>query len=338
MKPIIISSVLSIIYPGLGQMYNRQLWKAILFFLVCIPMDWINFVKDDLVWEWRLLFTIIVVIDAGYIAWRITQDPSRSFLTVKQSLIRIGISVVLLTFCTIGLQFTFFKVFNQAVNGQQNFKVKDSELNKEVIEYLKEKYQQEFVVMKTSYMMDRYVIQASPKGQPDMDFMVTGNSKEDFRDTYYSTVWSKQARREWNPVINQTFGTTFDNRISISYTDEITEQKPINGKIPSFMDALKSDSEYITPYIEINIIQNFNRENKDEQLEKVLSFVQILQSQNVSKSQVKFRFYDEVLKNTGTKNYSRAKHMQNFVLILDDDFSKIKTVEDLEKRLGMDVK
>ncbi|WP_131924068.1 hypothetical protein [Hazenella coriacea] len=338
MKPILISSALSVIYPGLGQMYNRQTWKAVLLFLVCIPMDWLNFVKGNLVWEWRLLFTIVVVIDAAYTAWRITQDSSRSFLTMKQSLIRIGISVVILAFCTLGLRFAFIQVFNQAVKEQQNFKVNDSELNKEVIEYLQERYQEEFVVMQVNYMVDRYVFKVSPKEQPEMIFIVTGDSKENFRDTYSSKVWAKQARQEWNPMIAQTFGTTFDNRISISYRGEMNEQKLIDGKVPDLKDALRNDSEYMIPYIEINIIQNFNQENKDEQLEKVLSFVQMLQSQNVSRSQIDINFYDEVLKKTGTKNYTNAEHLQNFIVILDYDFSKIKTVEDLEERLGMDVK
>ncbi|WP_131924070.1 hypothetical protein [Hazenella coriacea] len=338
MKPILISSILSIIYPGLGQMYNRQAWKAILLFLVCIPMDWINFMKDDLVWEWRLLFTLVAVIDAGYTAWRITQDSSRSFLTMKQSFIRIGISVVILAFCTLGLGFAFIQAYNQAVKEQQNFKVEDPELNKEVIEYLEEKYQQKFIVTKTSIMMDTYVIRAAPKGQPDQDFMVTGTSKEDFSDTYFAAFWSKQAEQSWQPMIDQTFGTTFDNKLHISYADEIEQLELADGKISDLMEALEKNPKYITPYIEINIIQNFDQENKDEQLEKVLSFVQMLQSQNVTKAQIEFNYYDEVLKKTGTKNYSRSKHLQNFVLILGDEFSKIKTVEDLEERIGVDVK
>ncbi|WP_131924069.1 hypothetical protein [Hazenella coriacea] len=338
MKPILISSILSIIYPGLGQMYNRQTWKAVLLFLICIPMDWINFMKDDLVWEWRLLFTLVAVIDAGYTAWRITQDSSRSFLTMKQSFIRIGISVVILAFCTLGLRFAFIQAFNQAVKEQQNFKVEDPELNKEVTEYLEEKYQQKFTVTKTSIMMDTYVIRAAPNGQPDQDFMITGTSKEDFSDTYFAAFWSKQAEQSWQPMIDQTFGTTFDNNLHISYADEIEQLELADGKISDLTDALEKNPEYITPYIRIQTIQNLNQKNKEEQLEKVLSFVQMLQSQNVTKAQVKVLFYDEVLKKTGTKNYTNAEHLQNFVLILDDEFSKIKTVEDLKERLKMDVK
>ncbi|TCS94679.1 hypothetical protein [Hazenella coriacea] len=339
MKPILISSALSIIYPGLGQMYNRQIWKAVLLFLVCVPMDWINFMKDDLVWEWRLLFTLVAVIDAGYTAWRITQDSSRSFLTVKQSFIRIGISVVILAFCTLGLRFAFIQAFNQAVKEQQNFKVEDPELNKEVTEYLEEKYQQEFEILKTNTFVGEYDILAAPKGQPDVKFSVSGTSKENFIDTYYSALWSKQVQKNWQPVIDQTFGITFDNKIDITTNSmEIRQRKVENGKMPHVSEVLQKDSYQITPYIKINIIQNFNRENKEEQLEKVLSFVQMLQSQNVTQAQVDIKFYDEVLKKTGTKNYSKVKHMQNFVLILDDEFLKIKTVEDLEERLGMDVK
>ncbi|TCO68070.1 hypothetical protein [Marinisporobacter balticus] len=113
------------------------------------------------------------------------------------------------------------------------------EYRQEMIAYLNEKYDEEFVIVNQDFHSNEngawgYHCKIYPKDRPEVVFEMNNR----MYDGYVSTAWEKEFEKIITPVIKKSFGEDVDFYIDISIPDILYEEK-IRGKIPTFEEALK---------------------------------------------------------------------------------------------------
>ncbi|TCO68068.1 hypothetical protein [Marinisporobacter balticus] len=129
-------------------------------------------------------------------------------------------------------------VFISGCIGEPTEKEKE-EYRQEMIAYLNEKYDEEFVIVNQDFYSNEngawgYQYKIHPKDRPEVVFELNNS----LYDGYVSTAWEKEFEKIITPVIKKSFGEDVDFYIDISIPDILYEEK-IRGKIPTFEEALK---------------------------------------------------------------------------------------------------
>ncbi len=158
--------------------------------------------------------------------------------------------------------------------------------------YLEEKYGEKFVVGKATYKNGGFGIEgvwgaeAYPVQSKDIKFHV-GSYQEKYSDYYVAALWTKQAEKEMQPVIDRIYGkdSSIIIKLGIWTTPPLTDVA--TKKSPTFKEAKILDNGF-----SYNIaVTNDQASNDDLQadINKISLLVDELQSQGVKQFSIDYR-------------------------------------------------
>ncbi|SEN62955.1 hypothetical protein [Lihuaxuella thermophila] len=339
MKNVILATVLSIVFPGIGQIYNGQNGKGVSFIAAILLFMSLNMATSGyplfavfyvVAWVWSLVDAIVVAVKQQ--KGSIPAPP----LEGERRYVKLGLAIVVAYL----LFFTSACAFDQTGTDEGGLALSKEEkkIQQEAKKYLENKYHEEFVVEKPNYIpaIDKYGMYAYPKNDPDIVFGVTKLGSDPFLDTYLESVWDRDSKEELESVLPTFFDHLWNFSTSISVKDRI-ETEIAGKKIPSYRELRKAHPDQITNTMTIYLIKNVTDQNQDEELEKVLKFINYCEKNDIRIVNLEINYYDEALLNKSKekiniKNQDKFdKYYRNRLGVYIDNPSKYKSIEDLKE-------
>ena len=328
---IILSAVFSLILPGIGQLINGQRWKGITILILTL----IGTAVKGLVTIVPLIFIYLwALIDAVVVAYGIYKGK-REVPSHKKILIEVLIALVIgVPLSFLANEFAKEEIILSVPGMEDEAKIKQDEekVKQEAIQYLKEKYNDEFDVRDVRYTWKTgtYYMKARPKEQPEITFNVRKSKSEPFSDTYLIRVWSEQAKQEMGDLLKPIYPKYMTYTVSAGF-DESTEADVAGKEIPSYQE-LRQRTDKGSQELKIFVIQNITPRNKEEQIDKIFQIITYLNENNIESSLL-IEFYDEKLLTTGVDKIrftGRMEYMDSLHHVLDlKEVSSIKSKEDV---------
>ncbi|SFG59246.1 hypothetical protein SAMN04488025_1546 [Planifilum fulgidum] len=202
---IFISTVLALIYPGAGQIYNGQAKKGFWFFGIAVTLWFLSETIFIRPWfEWIiLLFHMWAVIDAIVVAIGIYRGKrDLSFVRNWKGFVKIAIVIVvplcLLLAKAALARFVLFNYIEQASEPAED----SAKVQREIMEYLEDKYGQEFEAVgevEYSPISGYFSLDVRPKENKRVTFAVYKHSYGKMNDTYLTSLWDIQFQDEIKP-------------------------------------------------------------------------------------------------------------------------------------------
>ncbi|TDX58970.1 hypothetical protein [Orenia marismortui] len=231
---------------------------------------------------------------------------------------------------------------------------KVAKVHQEALDYLKNTYNEEFIIKDTRYIRNTKVweLTAAPKSDQELEFIVRtgGTFGNQFLANYSRLKLTYQSKEYYKPILKYIFGKKI-----YFYSNTGTYAKFKDNKIPTFEELLEYSSEETLVNIFIYIFEDVitDKEKKEEFLSNVMELLEYLRGQDLKWATIQVNIYDEeffrdkdidlILKETkffhtgSTKlkyNALEYKSYEVYGLRIDDiEFFEIKTLKDLEGEL-----
>ncbi|MBS4193299.1 hypothetical protein KHA94_24755 [Bacillus sp. FJAT-49705] len=336
MGKIILASIFSFLFPGLGQLYNKQRMKGIIFIFVGIILIYINIIG------FRLPLTLFRFIAAGEALWiankKVKLGENEGFLKPKKAVIELGIASIII-FSSTFVPYRFFikpvtNYFTQAFPEKSEEEIKIAE--EKMIKYLEDKYQKEFIITdKTYYIpeLGKYDFVLSPKDQTFYfgGFYYADSNK--FEDFYMNGLWGEEFDKEVEPLVHSLFKNVWEYSTGVWVDDALRKEKINPLDIPNYKQLRELYPEGYDQKFQLYVFENMNEKNKMEKLEKVYELVKWVKTNNIKNIQFEVSFYEEkLLEDQGKKispGMDNLKYLQYEVVMSSSDFLQVNSVDDL---------
>lgn len=331
MGKIIISTILSLLFPGLGQLYNKQRIKGIIFIVIGIVLVYVNIYGFLLP---LTLFRFIAALEAAVMGIRKRRNGDENpFLTMKHASIEIGVSAILIFSMTMIPYELFIKpgknVKLPTKSGQEMQKIEEK-----AVVYMNKKYKKEFVATESLYSMElgKYKIYVHPKTNKEMQVSVTYvESNNQFSDDYMNAVWGYEFDQKLEAKTNSLFKHIWEYSSGVWVDEKVLEQiDPLN--IPAYKEVRQ---HYPKDYEQKLQIYVFEDANETKQLEKVNQIVQEIRKEKINSIQFEVAFYkEELLKKKGPNirvGVDYLPYLQYSIVMDGKDLSSIEAADDIRK-------
>lgn len=326
----VISVLLSLLYPGLGQLYVRRRLRGILFISGELIITFINTFTNGYL---DLLFYgvyIWALVDAVILS---RKSEDHQFLRGGRLVIEVGLAAVISLSLMYGAQF-----LGEWSLGQLLFQKKSPEeiakVKEETKRYLEERYDEAFEVKNVRYIHSagRYSVVATPKSKPQLNFGVSVNdSITTFEDRYLYELWSDQATEEAKSIVDQAFN---EEKHFLKVGVGFKEMNGIRGKVPSLTEIRETHPDDYDQSINLFLIKDVT----DPELEakKIYQLVAFIQEQEL-RATVQVEYYDEDLLKKGIKevnpdnSYEYKEYLRKMVVLgTPEQVQDISSPEDIE--------
>lgn len=253
MKRTVIAGLLSLLYPGLGQLYTGRRLRGVLFIVGELIITFINSFSGflDLIFYGVYLWAFV---DAVLLA---RKSEDQQFLRGLHFTLEVGLAAVISLSLMYGAQFlgewSLKQLLYQEKSSQELQKVK-----KETEQYLEKKYEERFRIEKVKYIYEvgNYDITAFPKNHPEMKFGVSCNEEvTSFEDRYPYEVWSEQAKKEIKPIVDQAFsGDPYFINTGVGFEEKLIND--LKGGIPNYKEMREQYPNDYSEGINIYVIKD----------------------------------------------------------------------------------
>lgn len=330
---MIVSGALSLIYPGLGQIYNGQRKKGLLFlagqllsliaFLYTMGAQ-VIYLYFFGVWLWSL-------IDALYTAWQIEQGR---VVDSKEPTRRRWVEIGLLGLSAYIIGFFSYQMMMEP--SEQIPQEEKAALQSEVGQYLEERYGQSFVVEEPTYLpeTEEYRLYAYPEDNPQQRFIVSKNP-ERLLDGYISLLYKEQAQKELSDLVEELYSNVWRAEAKVGVGR--LEGNFAKG-IPSYQETRQHHPDKLMQEVEIDLIYKINEGNKKKELGKILRLVHHYRETGLQNIKFTISYFDPQLldnekgmpENKKRDDYEE-KYLRHQVSLGVAD--RVKTVDDIAELL-----
>lgn len=328
----VISVLLSLLYPGLGQLYAGRRLRGILFISGELIITFINTFTNGYL---DLLFYgvyIWALVDAVILA---RKSEDHQFLRGGRLVIEVGLAAVISLSLMYGAQY-----LGEWSLGQLLFQEKSPEeiakVKEETKRYLEERYDEAFEVKNARYIhsVGKYNVIAKPKSKPQLKFGVSVNdSITTFEDRYLYELWSDQATEETKSIVDQAFNEEKHFlKVGVGFNEELMND--IRGKVPSLMEMRKTYPDDYDESINLFLIKDVT--DPGLEAKKIYQLVTFIQEQGL-RATVQVEYYDEDLLKNGIKevnpdnSYEYKEYLRKMVVLgTSEQVQDISSPEDIE--------
>ena len=326
---IILSAVFSLILPGIGQFINGQRWKGlIILFLTLLGTALkgiVTIIPLTLIYIWAL-------IDALIVSYQIYQG-NKEGPTFKAQWLEVLIALVIaVPLSFLANEFSKERVVVALPEEETKIKQDEEKVKQEAIQYLEEKYNDEFAIKDVSYTWktETYYMKASSKTRPEITFSVRKTKNKPFIDTYLVSIWSEQAEEAMGSLLRHLYPKFLPYPVTARF-DKDTAREVTGKEIPSYKE-LRKTTDKGSQTLKIFVIQNITERNKEEQIDKIFEIITYLNENNINSSLL-IEFYDEKLLTTGVEEIpfsGRLEYVDSLHHVVDiNEVSSIKSKEDV---------
>ncbi|TCS95755.1 hypothetical protein [Hazenella coriacea] len=293
MLHMLTSGLLSILYPGLGQFYGKKYVKGIIFLIAGLTVDLLNLMSGNYIYEWRILLSLIAVVDAVLTARKLTQTGELdAFQLDRNKLLAFVGAFVIIGFVVVFPMFNYISEAKNPTPGPQISAPLDTEIQEAALIYLKEKYNKDFVVKKAlqNTLTNSQNIIVTPKDEPDFLVYVIreGNT---FTDTLVSGSYSKEAEAKVNVAADKYFKKAWKPDIRVVVDSEVEDQLVKDGKFPSFEEQMKSTPDNVSVTVQMATLRE-DTNNLKSDLKLMEQFIQELKEQGFTQVSLTISSYD----------------------------------------------
>lgn len=335
MKHIIISTILSVIYPGIGQIYNGQRVKGILLILLELILGYFEAGNTYLLFAFSLVW-IYGVIDALWTAIQMNRgNREPRFLTGRRAVIEVGISLVVIVPLVLISSSTSSE--GLVVKMDQEPPEDLAVVQKEAQAYLEEKYGEQFGIKDSDYVYEigEYNFTAFPKKNPEVTFAVYRKGSQPFKDTYFMSYWSKQSREALRPVMDEFFPDAWIFHSDFGVKEEVKKKVLLQEEIPDYEEVVDQFRGQYTQHVNISVIKDITGPEQEE-LERILKLIQHLQEKKVDKVTIEVSYYAESLPEKARQDKDKLgnyyEHLKYSFRLRPQDLHTIETTDDIEER------
>ncbi len=326
---IILSAVFSLILPGIGQFINGQRWKGIIILFLTLLgtalKGIVTIIPLTLIYIWAL-------IDALIVSYQIYQG-NKEGPTFKAQWLEVLIALVIaVPLSFLANEFSKERVVVALPEEETKIKQDEEKVKQEAIQYLEEKYNDEFAIKDVSYTWktETYYMKASSKTRPEITFSVRKTKNKPFIDTYLVSIWSEQAEEEMGSLLRPIYPKFMTYTVTARF-DKDTAREVTGKEIPSYKE-LRKTTDKGSQTLKIFVIQNITERNKEEQIDKIFEIITYLNENNINSSLL-IEFYDEKLLTTGVEEIpfsGRLEYVDSLHHVVDiNEVSSIKSKEDV---------
>ncbi|WP_460416523.1 hypothetical protein [Planifilum fimeticola] len=224
------------------------------------------------------------------------------------------------------------KILEEMENMSEPSEEEKQKVKQEAEQYLKERYGEEFYVddLHYAWQTDRWSMRVHDKN--GWDFWVFKDDGQ-FEDTYFSNRLSRDAQKEFKPIIEKTFDSLINWETSVIAEDEVEDQYA--KSLPSYQELRKETQKY-RQIIKIALATSLTEKKQEQEIEEVYRLVSYLNQNNI-RAELDVLYYDPAIKKSGVKevDFTRRTEYTEYStgLIEIADVSEIKTKKDIEKNL-----
>lgn len=311
---IILSVLVNLFIPGLGQFINDQRIKGTLFVLaylvfLSIPMSFVTLMGMS-------LFILVAIVDALIVSIQIYKGKREARADRSLYIEVIGVALVTIVFIILiaifirdsGGEDLVLPEINNKSTVEKIDPQEESRLIKETEDYLTEKYGKAFEIESVKYLKrsQAYIIEAYPQEKPDLRFRVTKDSKG-YQDTYVATGLTDEVNQITTPVLKELYPehSSYLGVVGLdqSYLDQVGKD------IPS-IDELKDEKDKYTYKLSVYVIKNMEGVQREEELKKIGRLISFLQKEGIQ-TRLRIQYYNETLLTKGVNEVSLANSFQN---------------------------
>ena len=341
---IFISTVLALIYPGAGQIYNGQTKKGFWFFGIAVTLWLLSETIFTRPWfEWIIrLFHMWAFIDAIVVAIGIYRGKRNlSFVRNWKGFVKIAI-VIVVPLCLLLAKealarYVLFNYIEQASKPPED----PAKVQEEILQYLENKYGQEFeAVGDVEYrpQLGYFGLVVRPKENKRVTFAGFKHSNGEIKDTYLSDLWDLQFQDEINPLLDEMYPpqNRWEMEVDVAVSDSLYEKiDPKN--IPDYQEVRRQYPDETTMQINMYLFKDMNESNMDEELEKAYRLIQFFREEGIQKYSIYIIYYEEqLLKERGRDikvGAEFADYRSHRISVTYEEAETVHTPKDLEKYL-----
>lgn len=219
----------------------------------------------------------------------------------------------------------------------------------EIIQYLENKYGQEFEVVKDArwdVTGGYFILTARPKENRRVTFLGYKNPSGEFWDYYPDELWTVQLNDEIKPLMDQLYPPrnrwefeliVFRNDVLKKQLDEIDPKN-----IPDYSEVRKQHPDLTHLDLEMKLAKDVSESNQDEELEKVYRLIQFFREKGIQDYRIDIDYFEErLLKEKGRdkkEDEGLGDYVTHEIYVTDKDAETIHSPKDLEKYLEKDPK
>lgn len=341
---IFISTVLALIYPGAGQIYNGQTKKGFWFFGIAVTLWLLSETIFTRPWfEWIIrLFHMWAFIDAIVVAIGIYRGKrDLSFVRNWKGFMKIAV-VIVVPLCLLLAKealarYVLFNYIEQIGKPPED----PAKVQREIMEYLENKYGQEFEVVgeaEYSPMSGYFSLVVRPKENKRVTFAGYKHSNGKMNDTYLTSLWDVQFQDEIKPLIDEMYPpqNRWEMELDVAVSESLSEKiDPKN--IPDYQEVREKYPDEMPVLIKMFLFKDMNESNKDEELEKVYRLIQFCREKGIKDYDIYIVYYEErLLKEKGRDievGLEYADYRTHNISVIAEEAETVRTPKDLEKYL-----
>ncbi|OYD06317.1 DUF4199 domain-containing protein [Paludifilum halophilum] len=331
---VVLATLLSIIYPGVGQIYNRQRMKGIVIILVYSILGYIS-IGNIYLMSFFMIIWVLAILDSLWTAVRMVRKKvNRGFLQGKRAVIEVGIAL------TIALLYVWFSVdISQPLWTKESHQPpqKVTSVQKEAKNYLKDKYGDSFKVEKPQYITEfnKYRMKAYPQDDPKLRFTVTKRGSQPFEDTYVIAALSKQSQEEMQPLIDKLYPDVWVYESHVGIENE-AEKDMISKNMLDYQEVRNQYPGQYTQHVDLKLIKDLEGKQKEVEMRKILKTIQFFKENRVQKVNLNVTYYSESLPEKARDQKIKLGNYYEYLTFEFDmnpqDINKINKLEDVKER------
>jgi hypothetical protein len=216
-----------------------------------------------------------------------------------------------------------------------------AKVQKEIIQYLENKYDQEFVVVqevKYNFELGEFSLVAQPKRNKSVTFAGAKSINGNFDDTYPVALWSKQSEDEIKSLIDELYPSQERWKISSDVgTDKSLYENLDYKNLPDYQEIRKQYPDKMRSIVQIYLFKDMNEFNKGEELEKVFQLVEFFREKGIQRFYLKVSYYEEQLLKEHGRNIEVSGEFLGYrryrIELSQEKAKTIHTPKELEKYL-----
>jgi TM2 domain-containing membrane protein YozV len=337
LKPWVIAGLLSLLFPGLGQIYNRQTNKGLIVMCLQFVFILVGILTMGFLGAPAVILWIWVIVDAIINAQkRDGQNMKQPSVPKGKSLyVELGIGAVI----AIVLVFLVWKI-GTGIYCEPH---PDKKVVKEdALQYLTEKYEQEFKITKVKfncYPYNTFEIKAYSLNNPDVTItMYAPSTGDEFSDDYIGKLWDKESKEELKPLVEKFYPESPPFRADIIINRDAIDKLQKSTKVPSLKQARKHYINEMTLSFELVLFKKLTQENKQIEMKNVFDLIQHLKGTGIPRIGITINYYNPKLEKKGREVLEDVSHkfweeLQYYLRIEAEDIPSIQTPEDVTKYL-----
>jgi hypothetical protein len=337
---VVLAGLFSLVFPGIGQLFNRQWIKGFIFVLVELGILYLAPSKLLIVMIYRMIW-LLSIIDASVIAYLVYKGKKElHVLRGWRAVLIVGLAILILVpialLPSLFPHISYYLAVSKVADVEGGSEEQLQEEKKIYEDYLEKTYGESFTLGEATFNSNygHYLVDASPKSNPNLVFGVYQDWNEKMNDSYMDTLWGEEARNELSPILEKVFEDVWMNDVEVAIKAGSKERiLSENKQIIGFSEGRTKYPQDYYYWVELLVFQDYD--NPEQELEKLLEIVTYFQNAEIQVTSFDVKYYEEkLLEDEGSSiepGYQYNEYATHVISLNKEIINQIKSINDIEE-------